>query len=59
MGRKTKKKLDYFKKFLYTDKINILSVTGPTVEDNNLNFYKQILRNENEKHQSDKILRIS
>ena len=42
----TKRKIDYFKKFLYTDKLNIKLSTGKTNFDGNYQYYKDILIND-------------
>lgn len=42
----TKRKIDYFKKFLYTDKLNIKLSTGKTNFDGNYKYYKDILIND-------------
>ena len=42
---RTKKKLDYFKRFLRTDTIRLASATAATIHDNHDEFYKEILRN--------------
>ena len=42
----TKRKIDYFKKFLYTDKLNIKVSTGKTNFDGNYKYYKDVLIND-------------
>jgi len=43
LSNSTKKKLDYFKKFLCTDSINIHCITWPTRHDGKADFYKEVL----------------
>lgn len=43
IDKRTKKRLDYYKKYLFTDEIKITGVTGPTVHDNDPDFYREIL----------------
>jgi hypothetical protein len=45
LDKRTKKKLDYFKPYV-AGQINIFTITGSTVHDNDKNFYKGILLKE-------------
>ena len=42
---KTKRKIDYFKKFLLTDELLIKSVCSETQNDNKIEFYQKIIQN--------------
>jgi len=45
ISKKTKKQIDYYKKFLLADKLNITSVTAATNNDNQPDFYLNIIKN--------------
>ena len=48
IDKKTKKQIDYYKKFLLTNQLNITSITSLTNNDNQPDFYLNILkRNKN------------
>jgi len=42
---KIKRKIDYFKKFLLTDELKIISITTQTKNDNKIEFYQKIIQN--------------
>lgn len=42
---KIKRKIDYFKKFLLTDELKIISITTQTKNDNKIEFYQNIIQN--------------
>lgn len=42
---KTKRKIDYFKKFVLTDKLKIVAITSQTKNDNKFEFYQKIIQN--------------
>lgn len=44
LDRGTKRKVDYFKKFLMTDKLNIETIFSSTDKDNNNEYYFNILK---------------
>ena len=44
IDKKTKKQIDYYKKFLLTNQLNIISVTYSTNNDNQPDFYLNILK---------------
>lgn len=43
LSKKTRKRLDYFKKFLFTDEIKIRGVSNQTVFDNDYSYYRKLL----------------
>lgn len=45
LGKKSRRKIDYFKKFLMTDEIKLTYVCEKTSHDGDLEFYKKILKN--------------
>ncbi len=40
---KTKRKIDYFKKFVLTNELKIRTITAETKYDNNIDYYKKII----------------
>ncbi len=42
---KIKRKIDYFKKFLLTEELRIISITTQTKNDNKIAFYQKIIQN--------------
>ena len=44
INKKTKKQLDYYKKFLVTNQLNITSITTTTNNDNQPDFYLEIIK---------------
>jgi len=42
---KIKRKIDYFKKFLLTEELRIISITTQTKNDNKIEFYQKIIQN--------------
>ena len=47
LDKKTLKRIKYYRKFLSNKEINITSVTNSTSHDNDINFYKNILKGNN------------
>lgn len=43
LSNRTKKKIDYYKKYILADDVNVEGVCSSTLMDNNLDFYKSIL----------------
>lgn len=44
LDKKTKKRIDYFKKFVNTFEINLKSVSSQTNNDGNISFYTEIIK---------------
>ncbi len=43
IGKRTKKRYDYYKKYLLTDKFDLLVITDATTNDNKPDYYRSVL----------------
>lgn len=44
LTKRTKKRIDYYKKFLLTENLNLLTITDSTTNDNKPEIYKEIIK---------------